>query len=184
MFVFLTVNVVSTLNCSNLITNITIDIDPEPYIYEKISFFATLPQQYRSHDVKCLTYVKSMDDEIYQINPEIIEYSESQIPFFRRKEETRDFFTAENGVINTYITYRDLVAYTQFVLEVDCVSENISTNIKGQKCITPYYEELKRVGTRGVWVVENMNMLFVLFIVLIIIIGFLGLIYRGGKKLI
>lgn len=178
LFILLVVNVNATINCSNLITDIEISIDDEPYINKKTSFFAILPSQYVTHSMKCLTYVKSFEDKIIQINPQTIKFSEVVVPIFRKQEESREFFSAEEGVVNVYITYRDLVAYTQFVLEIECISEDTGVSVIGQKCITPYYKELKNVGTRAVWSLQNADMLIILIIVIVIVIVFLGAFYR------
>lgn len=169
--------VFGTVNCSNLITDISIDIDDKPYINPKTSFFAELPLEYATQNMRCLSYVKSLEGNIIQINPEKKEYSEVKIPIFRKEEETREFFTALNGVVNAYITYLDLVSYTGFLLEIECVSDT-GVSIIGQKCITPYYKELKNVGTRAAWSLQNADMLIILIIALAVIIVFLGVFYR------
>lgn len=177
---FLLVSSAYSFNCSSLVTNITIEIDDEPYINEMTDFLAVLPQEYSSHIVRCLSYVKSMEGNLIQVNPEMTEYSESKftVPFTEKRVESREYFLSESGVINGYITYKDLVSYTQFVLEVDCVSLTNGDTIIGQKCITPYYKELKSTGTRAYWALENADMLIILVIFGFIAIVFLGMFYR------
>jgi hypothetical protein len=169
---------VYSLNCSTLNTSISIDIDSEPYVNPTTQFLAVLPEQYRSQSMKCLVYVKSVNNTIIQINPEKTEYSQVWIPLFSKPEETREFFSAQDGVVNAYITYRDLVAYTQFVLEVECISENTGDKVIGQKCITPLFKGLENVGTRAVWGVQNADMLVIISVVVIIVIIVLGTMYR------
>ena len=182
MMLFVLISVSYAINCSSLTTNITIDIDSEPYIVEINSFFAYIPIQYNSQVFKCISYVKDNENDVIQSNPQKVELRQAKIPIFRKRLETREFFDAQNGVVNAYFTYDDMVAYTEFILGVRCTSNQ--TDLTGEKCITPHYKELKEVGTRSVWAVENTEMLLILVLVIIVIIICLGVIYRKGKKLL
>jgi len=169
-------------NCSSLDTTIEIDIDDRPYVADQTDFLAILPSSYRTHSMKCWSYVKA-DNNLQQTNPQPLGYSQT---FFSRskKTETREYFTAQNGIVNAYFTQKNLVAYTEFVLGVRCVSENTGELIIGEKCITPYYKEMKTVTARSVWAVENMHMLIFLAFIVIIIIIFVGYYYRKIKRVL
>jgi hypothetical protein len=166
-------------NCTNLSTQIEIQIDSEPYVNRQVDFLAVLPSGYATQSVKCWTYVKK-DGNIQQTNPQPLSYSQT---FFSRSKptETREYFTAQNGMVNAYFTQKNLVAYTQFILGVRCVSDTTGDLLLGEKCITPYYKDLKVVPARSVWAVENMDMLVVLAFVVVILIIFAGAIWRKSK---
>jgi hypothetical protein len=179
LMLFVFSGVVSAVNCSQLSQNISIDIDEQPYVNEKNDFLAVLPASYRTQSVKCWSYIVK-DGQYQQTNPQKTEYSKT---FFStaKATETREYFTAQNGVVNAYFTQKNLVAYTEFVLGVKCVSENTGAMIIGEKCITPYYKELKQVPARGVWAVENMSMLVVITFFVILFIILLGYAFRKGR---
>lgn len=177
----LIISVLGSENCSTLQTDIFIDIDDEPYIVEKNSFFAILPEAYRTTELSCISYVYR-DGNIQQTNPQKTEYSDVKIPIFRKKEETREFFTSQNGVINAYYTYHNLVAETTFVLGVRCSLPN-NNELIGEKCITPKYQDLRMVPARGVWVTNNAEMVFILILVILVVVIFLGYLYRKTKRL-
>lgn len=166
---------VSAVNCTNLTTVISIDIDPQPYVSDVTSFFAVLPSEYHTTEFNCYSYIKA-DDKLIQVNPQKTEVSKSKLLLFSKREESREFFTSQNGVVNAYFTYDNLVSYTTFVLGVKCVADSVS--LTGETCITPQYKELKNVPARSVWVVENMEMLIVITFVVIIAIIILGTIFR------
>ena len=176
MMMFFIVSVVSATNCTNLTTDIEISIDPAPYSSDTISFFATLPSIYSTTEFSCWSYIKA-DDEVIQVNPQKTEISKSKLLLFSKREESREYFTSQNGVVNAYFTYDNLVSYTTFVLGVRCVSGGVS--LIGEKCVTPTYKELKNVPARGVWAVDNMDMLVVLVFVIIILIIIAGAIWRS-----
>jgi hypothetical protein len=147
------------------------------------SFFGVLSNQYRDEVFSCLSYIKISDDEIVQVNPQKKDYSEAKVPIFAKKEEDREFFTSQNGVVSAYFEYRELVAYTEFILGLECVSLTTDTRLIGEKCITPQYKEFTGTLTRSVWMTENAEMLFILLLVIVMIVVFLGWTWRKGKKL-
>lgn len=171
------------IDCDNLTTDIVISVDSEPYVNKVNDFLATLPVIYKTQIVKCWSYVSSVDGQVQQTNPQKEEYSET---FFSltKKEEPRDYFTAQNGIVNAYFTQKNLVSYTQFILGVRCVSETTGDVIMGEKCITPVYKELKGVTARTVWSVNNMDMLIIFFIFLLIALIFIGMYWRKFRKLV
>lgn len=166
----------SAVNCTNLTTTVVIDIDPQPYVSTVTSFFATVPNPYHTTEFKCWSYIKA-DGEVIQTNPQKTEVSKSKLLLFSKRTEDREYFTSQDGVVNAYFTYDNLVSYTEFVLGVRCVSGDIS--LVGEKCITPQYKELKGIPARGVWTVENMDMIIAMvFVLLIIIFLFFAIISR------
>ena len=179
--ILLLITAVHSENCDNLTTDISLDIDNEPYINEINSFFGILPEAYRTTELKCWSYVYK-DNNIQQVNPQKTEYSGVKLPLFKHREETREYFTSENGVVNAYFTYKNLVAYTTFVLGVKCSLPD-NTELIGEKCITPVYKEVKEPVVRGIWFVENAEMLFILFLVLLIVVMILSVLYRRTKRL-
>lgn len=179
MMLLIIVSFVSAVDCNNLTTDITIDIDPIPYASDVVSFFATLPSQYSTTEFNCWSYIKA-DDEIIQVNPQKTEVSKSKLLLFSKREESRESFTSQNGLVNAYFTYDNLVSYNEFVLGVRCVSSGLS--IIGEKCVTPTYKELKGVPTRGVWAVENMEILIVLIFVVFIVIIIAGAMWRKMSR--
>lgn len=170
-------------NCMSLPSDIVIEIDQAPYIQEINSFFGVLPNDYKTTALPCWSYIKDSNDDIIQLNPKKTDIVEGRFSFSKKREESRENFLSENGVVSAYFTYNNLVAYTEFVLGVMCVDNATEDEIVGEICITPQYEEMKRVGTRSVWIVNNAEMLTIMFLALLIIIMFLGAIYRGTKKL-
>lgn len=179
LMVLFIANIVYGVNCSALVTDIQVDIDDEPYLDDKVDFLGVLPSAYRTQSVKCWSYIKR-DDQYQQINPQVKEYSQT---FFSRAKETedREYFTAQNGMVSAYFTDKNLVAYTEFVLGIRCVSENTGDMVEGEKCITPYYKDLKQVPARGVWAVENMEMLVIITIAVIFLLILAGYFYRKIK---
>jgi hypothetical protein len=150
-------------NCTSLPHNITIQIDAEPYISPVVNFMAYLPSAYKTQSVKCWSYVSSVEGNIQQVNPQKTEYSKTFFSF-PKSQETREYFTAQNGVVSAYLTNKNLVSYTTFVLGVRCVSENTGDTIIGEKCITPMYNDLKAIPARGVWTVQNMDLIVILIV--------------------
>jgi hypothetical protein len=173
---------VTAVNCSGLPDDITIEIDSQPYVSDMMSFFGLLPSSYHSQELQCWSYVRvEGDGEYIQVNPTKVAYSDAKFPLFSKREENREYFTSKNGVVSAYITYDNLVAYTEFILGVRCTDSD-GDDIIGEKCVTPYYKELKGVTTRGLWATENADMLIILIIVALIVIVLLGGIYRKVFK--
>lgn len=154
----------TTINCSVLESDITLLLDSEPYLDEKIHVLADLNM---SNATKCWTYVKS-ENGLLQSNPRKVEYSDSLI--FSKKTESREYFEPVMGQINGYYTDENLVAYKQFILGMSCALDN-GTVISGERYVTPRYKDLKTVNARGVWAVGEMEMLLIVGILAIFIIG-------------
>lgn len=160
MILLLMCNIVNAvdLNCSTLPSDIDIQMDSEPYLSSTMSFLAVLPDAYKTDSVRCWSYVRSMNGNYQQTNPQKQEYSKT---FFStaKKQESREYFTAQNGVVNAYFTNKNLVSYTEFVIGMRCVSTTSGDTIIVESCFTPYYDDMRRVSARSVWAVRNMDML-------------------------
>ena len=131
-----------------------------------------------SNSTKCWSYVKK-DNKILQTNPQKKSYT--QPLFMGKEEETREYFQPVQGKVNAYYTQENLVSYTQFVLGINCVSDD-GTEVTGETCITPTYEELKHVKTRAVWFKDNTDMMVVLGIVGIILLAFIFSVLKKTRK--
>ena len=179
-FVILCFNVVAVdINCSSLVSDVIIEIDEQPYFNDVNSFLAVLPNEYKTHSVKCWSYV-TRDGQLQQVNPQKTSYSKT---FFSlpHQVEDREYFTATNGVVNAYFTKKNLVSYTQFILGVKCVSEVNGDTIIGEKCVTPYYQDLRAVSARSVWGVQNMSMLVPIGVAGILLLMVIGVSWRYLK---
>lgn len=163
-------------DCQNISSDILIQLDEEPYIVDKNAFLGILPDAYKTHSVKCWSYVEKQDN-LQQTNPQMQEYSET---FFSLPKpiESREYFTAQNGVINAYFTQKNLVSYEQFTLGLRCVSEDNGDVIMGEKCITPLYQDMKGVVARSAWATENAEILFIMGLFILIAVIVAGMMWR------
>jgi len=161
-----------TVNCTYLSTDITLNVDDEPYLNDRIDIMADINI---SNATKCWSYVKS-ENGVLQTSPRKTVYSDSL--FFAKKSESREYFTPVNGRINAYYTDENLIPSKQFILGVSCSLDDGSV-VSGEQYITPRYDDLRKVTARTVWgVTEIPVLLFVSVLVLIVI----GLVIYAWKK--
>jgi hypothetical protein len=161
-----------TVNCTYLSTDITLYVDNEPYLNDRIDILADINI---SNATKCWTYVKS-ENGLLQTSPRKTVYSDSL--FFAKKSESREYFTPVKGKINAYYTDENLIPSKQFILGISCSLDDGSV-VSGEQYITPRYDDLRVITARTVWgVTEVPVLLFVSVLVLIVI----GLIIYAWKK--
>ncbi len=121
-----------------------------------------------SIDYSCISYVKD-GEMVVQTNPQQKTFSSG---IWGREQETREFFTAQNGLVNPYFTTDNLKHNRTYIFGVECSYDGgILTE---EHYITPMYENLDVVAYRGVWVRNNAGFILGgLIVVAIIIIGLL-----------
>ncbi len=164
--------------CDNLTTNITIQIDDTPYLNNEIEFLGILPNTHATHNVSCWSIV-SKDGEIQQTNPQKTEFSKT---FFSlpKKVEQRDQFSSENGIVNAYFT-DNLLSYEEFLLTLRCASNTNGDVLVGQTCVTPSYQDLRKVTARGAWAVNELEILLWVIVILILVILIILFIWRSFR---
>ncbi len=125
-----------------------------------------------SENYNCVSYVKEQG-AIIQTNPQKTTYSTG---LFTRQEETREFFTADKGLVQPYFTTENLKPNQTYVFGVQCSFEN--GTLKSEHYITPMYKNMEGVAFTGVWLKDNIGYIIGAFIFLFILIELIMLAVR------
>ena len=160
------------ISCDYLVDDMTCDFDVNPLInivdnkiYWKCSTGDT--QNYN-----CVSYVKQ-DGAIIQTSPQQTSYSSGIIP---REQENREFFTAQNGLVNPYFTTENLNSNVTYVFGVECSYNN--GTLVSEHYVTPMYRNMDSLAARSVWITQNAGYIIGGIIFLIIIIAVIALVVR------
>jgi len=154
------------ISCSYLKSDMTCDYDINPLINivgNKIDWKCTIPNS--SINYNCISYVKQGTDTI-QTNPQQKTYSSGVVPV---QQETREFFTATNGLVNPYFTTENLKPDIQYIFGVECSYPG--GTLKSEHYVTPLYRSLEDVAYRGVWLKDNIGFIVGGAIAFIVIVG-------------
>jgi len=150
--------------CNFLGDDMACDFDVNPLIdltQNRIYWKCTILNSTSNYD--CISYVKQ-GGAIVQTNPQQKTYSSGLLS---REQETREFFTATNGLVNPYFTTENLNNNITYVFGVECTNNN--SNLKTEQYITPMYSNLDVVAYRSVWLKDNVGYLMGAFIFLVLI---------------
>jgi len=169
----------TTVDCSFYTTNMTCELDPNPYLTDRINMICEVPN---NETWNCVTYVRSSlnSTQILQSNPEYKVTSTSLLSFTSPKQENRESFTNENTIVNGYYTNKNIETDRDFVVGMRC--SNGGSTLISEYPITPEYRGLSTVMNRIVWAKENLTFLLVLiFVILVTISVIIGLLTRRGR---
>lgn len=156
--------------CDFLSDDMACDFDINPLInivgnkiYWKCSIANT------SQDYNCISYVKQ-NGAIIQTSPQQETYSSGLLS---KAEETREYFSATNGLVNPYFTTENLQTNLSYVFGVECSSPN--GTLRTEEYVTPMYRDLDELASRTIWLKDNVGYLIggVMFLIVIIAILFL-----------
>ena len=164
-------------SCSFLTEDFVCNIPSVVEFDDKMTFSCLLPD---NDDYSCVVKVFE-SGRLVQINPEQTIYGNGLISF--KKEESKEFFTPVNKVLNAYFTKKNLITDKDFVVEVEC--SNGEDVYVSQQLVEPFYKDASSVLARGVWFKDNAAYMFIgLFFALIIagIIGYAWVSIKGGRK--
>lgn len=156
------------INCSFLTLDFECGYDEHPLIEltgNRIFWYCTMNDV--STEYKCISYVKEAGHTI-QTNPQQKSYSTGLLS---REQESREFFSAENGLVNPYFTTDNLKNNRTYIFGVECSSEN--GNIRTEQYVTPIYQDLDVIASRSLWLKDNTGyivggLIVVVFIFLIV----------------
>jgi len=123
-------------------------------------------------DYNCVSYVKQ-NGSIIQTSPQQKTFSSGIIP---KEQESREYFTATNGLIQPYFTTENLKTNITYVFGVECSSPNGSMTT--EQYITPMYRNLDDVAYRTIWVKDNLGYIIGGIMFLIVLIAVILLVVR------
>lgn len=147
-------------------------------IREKEYCLAQIPLNYSNESFKCYSYVVVAGEThtILQTNPEYRERTQTFIDL-GKDPETRTYFEPANGMVNFYITDKNLLPEYNYILDVRCCSD--------QRCLesshpfTLGYQSQEYVFFRTKWLMANAPYIIGGIILLFLIIGVLIIIARN-----
>lgn len=159
------------INCSYLRQDMSCGYDSQPLIEiagNRIFWYCSINETEESHH--CISYVKEAGYTV-QTNPQQKTFSSG---IFAKEQETREFFTAQNGLVNPYFTTDNLKHNTTYIFGVECSSSG--AKIVEEHYVTPMFENLDTFVYRGVWVRENVGYIIgggIVLVLLVLIAGWL-----------
>lgn len=129
---------------------------------------------YTNESFKCVTYVKTIDNNIIQTNPDYERPQTSLIQIIPKSYDDREYFTVQNSLSNVYWTNDNLVVDgRQYIFSVACSSNgNI---LVSEKVVNVNYKSINAPITRWFWAKQNVIPLmlgFLIILILILIFGF------------
>lgn len=158
-----------SFNCQDL---------PNFNVKEKEYCIAYIPTNYSNESFKCISYIR-WNQEILQTNPEYKERVDSLITIWN-EEESREYFTDQNGIVNFYWTKKNLQPYYDYVLGLKCSSpQRILTS---EKTLNIDYESMEFVFSRTGWLMGNWHYIIAGFILFILIVGTALWIWKGAVR--
>jgi hypothetical protein len=120
-----------------------------------------------SANISCISYVKTNESEIIQTNPTYSRKTDSAI--LPRDYEDREFFHAENGLLNVYWTKDNLVIDgREYIFGVQCADG--TSRLTSEHTATVEYESVNSPTTRFIWFNKNMYPIILGGLILIILI--------------
>lgn len=160
------------INCSYLDTDFTCGYDENPLIEiagNRIFWYCSIDSE---EDYQCISYVK-LGDYTVQTNPQQKTFS---IGLLSKEQETREFFTAENGLVNPYFTTDNLKHNQTYIFGVECSGED--GKIINEHYVTPLYENLDEIAYRGVWLRNNLGYVLGGLVVLVLAVVIISWVVR------
>jgi hypothetical protein len=155
------------LPCDFLSDDMNCDFDINPLINivgNKIYWKCLIGNNTETYN--CISYVKQQG-AIIQTSPQQTTYSSGIIS---KAEETREYFTAQNGLVQPYFTTENLKTNITYVFGVECSSP--TGTLRTEEYITPMYRNLDDVAYRTIWVKDNLGYLIggIMFLIIAIAI--------------
>lgn len=160
------------ISCSYLQDDLNCGYDENPLIElvgNRIFWYCSLEDTYI--DANCISYVKE-DNFVIQTNPQQKTFSTG---LFSKEQETREFFTAENGLVNPYFTTDNLKTNRTYIFGVECSYEG-GKSVE-EHYVTPLYQDLDVVADRTLWVKQNTGFI----IGILVVIAFIGILFIWVK---
>jgi hypothetical protein len=164
-------------NLSQDMGNLSCQTQPNVGINDKEYCIAHIPLIYSNETFKCIALIRNgYTNEIIQTTPE---YKETSQTFFNLNPEgdSRQFFAPANNIVNFYYTGKNLVPDTDYILSIECSSEN--RNLKSEMRFQIAYENVSFVFFRTKWLMGNAPYIIGGIILLILLLGVGWLIYKG-----
>lgn len=162
----------SWVSCSYLDTDFSCGYDENPLIEiagNRIFWYCSIDSE---EDYQCISYVKQGSYTV-QTNPQQKTYS---LGLLSKEQETREFFTATNGLVNPYFTTDNLKHNTTYIFGVECSGEG--GKMSTEHYVTPLYENLDELAYRGVWLKDNLGYVIGGAIVLILVVVVVSMVIR------
>jgi len=160
--------------CNFLGDDMNCDFDANPLINvggNKIYWKCSITNS--TGNYSCISYVKE-SGAIIQTSPQQKTYSSGIIPL---QQEAREFFTADNGLVQPYFTTENLKPNVTYVFGVQCSYAN--GTLRSEEYVTPLYRNLEGVAFTGIWLKDNIGYLFGAVILILIIIAVVMLVVRS-----
>lgn len=161
------------VSCTYLVNDMDCGYDINPLINllnGKIPWKCSITNA--SQDFSCISYVKQQG-AIIQTNPQQKTYSSGVLP---QEQETKEYFTAQNGLLQPYFLTEGLKSNTTYLFGVECSSP--SGKLTTEHYIVPMYSNLDVIAERGIWVKDNLGYIIGAVIALIVIIGVVMLVVK------
>jgi len=151
--------------CSYLTQDFSCNIPEVVEFDDKMTFSCLLPD---NEDYSCVVKVFE-DSRLVQVNPENTVYNDGLISIGSKKEETKEFFNNENQILNAYFTKKNLLTDKQFLVEVECSSED--EVYVSQQLVNPFYEDASWVLNRTNWARQNVWYIIIGLLLAVVIVG-------------
>lgn len=148
----------------NLTNDFPCQYDDYPILHEKMNVVCEIND---TKDYRCVVNILQ-NNTLLSTNPEYREASDSLFNL-KGQGDTREFFTPENRLLNSFYTQKNLRTDTPFTLEVICTSND--TTIKSQYCIIPKYIKPDWIANIGAWAARNMVFIIAIALLLALFIG-------------
>jgi hypothetical protein len=161
-------------SCSFLSGDMNCDFDVNPLINiggNKIYWKCSITNS--TGNYSCISYIKEQG-AIIQTSPQQETFSSGIIA---RQQESREFFKAENGLVNPYFTTENLVTNKTYVFGVQCSYDG--GTLTTEEYITPMYRNLEGVAYTGIWLKDNIGYILGGIILLLIIIAVAMLVVKS-----
>lgn len=149
-------------------------------IREKEYCVVNIPKNYSNEDFKCIVYVTDINETILQTTPIYKEVNGWIGELFSGEPESRTYYEPSNGIVNFYITKKNLRPDHQYILNVQCDSTN-RTLISSQ-VIEVGYEPIDELFNRLEWAKVNSGLLLMWMMVIFVILSVLVLMIGWIKK--
>lgn len=137
-------------------------------VEEKEYCLVTIPLNYSNETFKCLDYIENGNFENVQTNPEYRERTNGIFEFWRGDPESRTYFEPSNGLVNVYITKKNLHQGEPYYLHIVCRSDQ--RELESVHEFSYGYENLEFVFFSTGWLIDNKTYIIGGILLLVIII--------------
>ena len=161
-------------NCTFFSNDLSCDFPSNVEFDERMNVQCVIPLTFVNESFSCVSKVLE-DDRLLQVNPEFETYGTSLLSW--KSQESKEFFTPDNRLLNVYFTNKNLVADKNFVFEVTCTSDQRQLN--SSAFMNPFYRDATFVVARGVWLKDNAWFIIVGIFFALIITFWIGLMVRN-----